>query len=148
MRTVVVNQGLHQDARSSRATGTTREFLVPTLYPETVAESIVKQVLTGESGQIILPAFGTTLTALAAMPHWYQYRMRKRGQAIMTNFQGRQVVKDLDQFYADKEKEKTSIVEESTVLVSGPEIIEEAAGNHSIVVFSSFLDSKYCMYSL
>ena len=120
VRTVVVNQGY---TRTALFTGYRNDapFLVPTLYPETVAEAIVKQVLSGSSGQLILPAFGATLSALAAMPAWYQYRMRKRGQAIMTNFSGRQVVKDLDRFYADKEKEKDKgggAVEESTVFVA------------------------------
>lgn len=113
VRTVVVNQGY---TRTALFTGyqNDSEFLVPTLHPETVADAIVRQILAGRSGQLILPSFGATLTALAAMPHWYQYRLRVRGQAIMTNFSGRQVVQDLDKFYADKEK---TAVEGSTVIV-------------------------------
>ncbi|EON96772.1 putative epidermal retinal dehydrogenase 2 protein [Phaeoacremonium minimum UCRPA7] len=41
-------------------------------------------------------------------------RLRSKGANIMPNFRGRQVVTDLDKFYADREKSDT---EESTVLV-------------------------------
>ncbi|KAH8884477.1 estradiol 17-beta-dehydrogenase [Thozetella sp. PMI_491] len=115
VRTVVVNQGWTKTALFTGYNNDS-EFLVPGLEPETVADAIVRQVLSGESGQIITPAFGATLTALAAMPHWYQVSLRKRGQAIMTNFQGRQVVADLDKFYDEKESAEKS-GEESTVLV-------------------------------
>lgn len=113
VRTVVVNQGY---TKTALFTGYHNDspFLVPTLEPETVAESIVRQVLTGRSGQVIVPKFGTTLSALAAMPHWYQVRLRSKGANIMASFRGRQVVTDLDKFYADREKSET---EESTVLV-------------------------------
>ncbi|KAL2139992.1 hypothetical protein VTI28DRAFT_4422 [Corynascus sepedonium] len=104
VRTVLVNQGytttpLFQGYRNDSP------FLMPALNPATVAESIVRQVLRGESAQLVLPAFANTLAALAAMPHWYQLRLRTKGQNIMTDFRGRKVVEDVDKFYEEKEGE-------------------------------------------
>lgn len=104
VRTVLVNQGytttpLFQGYRNDSP------FLMPALNPATVAESIVRQVLRGESAQLVLPAFANTLAALAAMPHWYQLRLRTKGQNIMTEFRGRKVVEDVDKFYEEKEGE-------------------------------------------
>ncbi|KAF9879292.1 hypothetical protein CkaCkLH20_03525 [Colletotrichum karsti] len=115
IRTVIVNQGY---TKTPLFTGYEQglQFLIPALEPETVAEAIVKKVLEGTSGQVILPGTGSTLPALRALPHWYQHHMRCDGKKLMKNFAGRQVVKDVEKYYADKEQhqEKT---EESTVLV-------------------------------
>ncbi|KAK3329005.1 hypothetical protein B0H66DRAFT_634253 [Apodospora peruviana] len=117
VRTVIVNQGYTQTALF---TGYNNDspFIMPALHPATVAEAIVKKVLTGTSGQLILPAMGNTLAMLAAMPHWYQYRLRAKNEKIMTEFKGRKVVEDLDQFYEEKEKGASGGVGESAVLVS------------------------------
>jgi short-subunit dehydrogenase len=116
VRTVVVNQGY---TKTALFTGYRNDspFMLPALEPETVAEAVVRHVLTGRSGQIILPRFGATLTALAAFPNWYQVGQRAKYQTIMTNFRGRQVVPDLDKFYAEREKAPDD-AEGSTVLVS------------------------------
>ncbi|KAI3397585.1 hypothetical protein diail_10557 [Diaporthe ilicicola] len=114
VRTVVVNQGYTRTALFEGYSNST-PFLLPTLEPETVAEAIVKQVLSGKSGQVIAPALANGLTALASMPHWYQYGMRADGHKIMKKWHGHQVVTDLDKFYGDKEK--NGEVEGSTVLV-------------------------------
>jgi len=122
VRTVVVNQGFTKTKLFTGYRADSR-FLLPALEPESVAEAVVRQVLSGRSGQIILPRFGSTLASLAAMPHWYQNRVRAKNETLMTNFRGRQVVEDLDQFYAEKEKEVAGASqaepEGSTVLVSG-----------------------------
>lgn len=104
VRTVIVNQGY---TRTPLFEGYNNgsSFLLPTLEPETVAEAIVKQVLTGKSGQIIAPTLASGLSAFASLPHWYQHRARKDGSSIMKKWQGRQVVSDLDKFYGEKEKE-------------------------------------------
>ncbi|EJT81588.1 epidermal retinal dehydrogenase 2 [Gaeumannomyces tritici R3-111a-1] len=114
VRTVLVNQSytktpLFDGYRADKS------FLVPALEPESVADAIVRQVLTGESGQVILAEVaGNILSALRAFPHWYQHGLRTKTKDLMTNFSGRQVVKDLDKFYKDK---KQSSADESTVLV-------------------------------
>jgi len=72
-----------------------------------VAEAIVKQVLSGSSGQVILPGFGSTLTLLRGFPHWYQMRLRNDGASIMTNWNGRQVI-DVEKWKTDAERDKES----------------------------------------
>jgi all-trans-retinol dehydrogenase (NAD+) len=122
VRTVVVNQGY---TKTALFTGYRNDnpFTLPALEPETVADAIVMKVLSGESGRLIIPAFGGALPALAAFPFWYQINLRNQGQAIMEKFAGRQVVGDLDRFYKDREKEKeeeesSAGTEASGVLVS------------------------------
>lgn len=91
VRTVVVNQG-YTKTPLFQGYNNDSKFLVPTLEPETVAEAIVKKVLAGHSGQVIIPGFGSTLTFLRGLPHWYQLRLRSKGENIMTKWHGRQVI--------------------------------------------------------
>jgi short-subunit dehydrogenase len=116
VRTVIVNQGF---TRTALFTGYHNDspFMMPALDPATVAEAIVRQVLSGTSNQLILPSFGNTLPMLAALPHWYQNRLRSKNQTIMRNFAGRKVVQDVDRFYEDKERAEVSDPGASTVLV-------------------------------
>ncbi|KAK1986416.1 short chain dehydrogenase [Colletotrichum cereale] len=119
VRTVLVNQGY---TKTPLFTGYQQgvEFILPALEPETVAEAIVKQVLSGESGSIVLPAYGNVLTALRAFPHWYQTMLRAQSQKLMTNFSGRQVIKDVKGFYdkkVDGSEGEQERPEESTILV-------------------------------
>ncbi|KAI1311378.1 hypothetical protein F5Y03DRAFT_305464 [Xylaria venustula] len=114
VRTVIVNQGYTKTALFSGYYNDS-PFLVPTLELESVADAIVRQILTGRSGQVVMPTFGKLMQLVQAMPHWYSYGLRTKGQNIMTNWKGRQVVEDLDTYYADKEK--AARPEDSTVLV-------------------------------
>ncbi|KAK1460623.1 short-chain dehydrogenase [Colletotrichum cuscutae] len=126
VRTVLVNQGF---TKTPLFTGYEQgvEFIVPALEPETVADAVVRQVLTGQSGHVVLPAYGNVLTALRAFPYWYQHRIRGEAQKLMKNFSGRQVVKDVEGFYEAREKQaEQERPEESTVLV--PEPIPEPNG--------------------
>lgn len=91
VRTVVINQG-YTKTPLFEGYNNDSKFLMPTLEPETVAESIVKQVLSGHSGQVILPGFATMLTFFRGLPHWYQIRTRSEGEKIMTKWNGRQVI--------------------------------------------------------
>jgi all-trans-retinol dehydrogenase (NAD+) len=91
VRTIVINQG-YTKTPLFQGYNNDSPFLVPTMEVETVAEAIVKKVLSGHSGQVIVPGFGTTLTLLRAMPHWYQDRVRSKGANIMPNWKGRQVM--------------------------------------------------------
>ncbi|KAK4461859.1 hypothetical protein QBC42DRAFT_346831 [Cladorrhinum samala] len=120
VRTVVVNQGY---TKTPLFTGYKNDspWMMPALEPETVAEAIVGQVLKGKSEQVIVPGFANTLPLLAGMPHWYSGRLRSKNVKIMEDFRGRKVVKDVEKFYEDKEREegkdKGRGVGESTVLV-------------------------------
>ncbi|KAK3337225.1 hypothetical protein B0T19DRAFT_411876 [Cercophora scortea] len=115
VRTVIVNQGY---TKTALFTGYHNDspWLMPALEPETVAEAIVRQILTGESGQVVVPAMGNTMAALAAMPLWYQVGLRSKNEKIMTEFRGRKVVEDLDKFYEEKEGDGPG-PEESAILV-------------------------------
>lgn len=113
VRTIVINQGYTKTALFQGYNNDSK-FLVPTMEVDTVAEAIVKQILSGNSGQVIIPGFGTTLSILRGMPHWYQNRLRTQGADIMTNWKGRQVI-DLDKWKSGGEKEGAET--ESTVLV-------------------------------
>ncbi|KAB8303255.1 hypothetical protein EYC80_004698 [Monilinia laxa] len=104
VRTIVINQGYTKTALFQGYKNEST-FLLPALEVDTVAESIVKKILRGKSGQGIYPGFGVSLTWLRAMPGWYQNRVRTNGQDIMSNWKGRQVL-DVDQFYEEKEREK------------------------------------------
>jgi NAD(P)-dependent dehydrogenase (short-subunit alcohol dehydrogenase family) len=123
VRTVIVNQGytktpLFQGYRNDAG------FLMPSLEPETVAEAVVRKVLTGTSGQVLVPEFATTLPFIRTYPHWMQVGMRARGENIMTNWNGRQVI-DVEKWKsgaentAEKVKEtvQEGVESASTVLV-------------------------------
>ena len=118
VRTVLVNQG-YTTTPLFKGFYNNSPFLMPSLHPETVAEAIVKQILKGESNQLILPAFANTLSMVAALPHWYQVRLREKNHRLMAHFAGRKVVQDLDKFYEEREKvEAAGDVGASTVLVT------------------------------
>ena len=111
VRTVVVCQGY---TRTALFEG----FDTAALYPETVAEAIVKAVLRGKSAHIVAPESSwMMLPKIRGWPLWMQYGMRKRLDNLMRNWKGRQVVQPSLQ---EVEKvEKIEKVEESGVLVSG-----------------------------
>jgi len=108
VRTVVINPGYTKTPLFQGYTNDSK-FLTPTLEIETLAEAIVKQVLTGESGQVILPGFGNLLTLLRGFPHWYQIRLRAAQHRIMTRWHGRQVI-DLEKWKENGESESTVLV--------------------------------------
>ncbi|KAH7033553.1 estradiol 17-beta-dehydrogenase [Microdochium trichocladiopsis] len=121
VRTVIVNQAytktpLFQGYNADSA------FVMPPLEPETVAEAIVRQILTGRSGQVIAPDMGHVVQGLRGMPGWWQYRLREKCENLMTNWSGRQVVKDVEGHYEgrDKKSQSESSTDGSTVLVGKP----------------------------
>jgi len=91
VRTVMVNQG-YTKTPLFQGYDTGNAFLMPPLEPATVAEAIVKKVLSGHSGQLILPGFGGVSAILRALPHWYQNRVRVQGEKYMKSWNGRQVI--------------------------------------------------------
>ncbi len=104
VRTVVINQGYTKTPLFEGWTNNSK-FLLPSLEPETVAQVIVEKVLSGKSGQVILPGFGGLLAGMRAWPHWMQIRMRANGEKLMTNWRGRQVI-DVDQCSEEEKKEE------------------------------------------
>ena len=84
------------------------------LWPETVADSIVKAVLSGRSAHITLPEnIWLFLPTLRGWPLWMQYGMRKKLDTLMKGWKGRQVVQPSEVEGEEGEKK----VEDSTVLV-------------------------------
>ncbi|KAE8362626.1 hypothetical protein BDV27DRAFT_159572 [Aspergillus caelatus] len=83
VRTVLVTQGFTRTALINNLTPEDT-FLAPLLHPDTVAEGIVDQVLTGESGNVLLPsASGTLAQRLRAYPMWFQHSLRCRLERLM-----------------------------------------------------------------
>ncbi|PTB43087.1 uncharacterized protein TrAFT101_001644 [Trichoderma asperellum] len=69
-------------------------FLMPAQAPESIAEAVVKQILTGRSGQVIQPETGGLLPSLRSQPDWQSFRVRSKAQTGMLNYNGRQVIED------------------------------------------------------
>lgn len=119
VRTVIVHPGPTNTALFKGYYQNT-DFLMPPLAPETVADAVVKQVLTGRSGTVIIPGTGSILAALRMQPDWYAIPVRAKAQSYMRNFSGRQVIEDVDASYEKdgREKDAADNAGESTVLVS------------------------------
>ncbi|OAA73284.1 dehydrogenase/reductase SDR family member 8 precursor [Cordyceps fumosorosea ARSEF 2679] len=114
VRTVIVHPG-HVKTPLFQGFHQGNDFLMPSLEIDTIAEGIVKQVLTGRSGNVILPETGGLASLMRALPDWLSYRSRIDGDKYMSKWNGRQVIKDVN---ASFEKEKASDTGESTVLVA------------------------------
>jgi short-subunit dehydrogenase len=83
VRTVLVTQGFTRTALIKNLTPEDT-FVNPLLYPETVAEGIVNQVLTGESGHVLLPTTaGWIAQRLRGYPLWFQHSLRCRLERLM-----------------------------------------------------------------
>ncbi|EAT89412.1 hypothetical protein HBH56_014330 [Parastagonospora nodorum] len=117
VRTVLMCQGY---TRTALFEGFDSKFL----YPETVAEEIVKAVLGGKSKHMTLPETAWLIAPrLRSLPLWMQYGLRKRLDSMMKNWKGRQVVqpsmaeeKEGDGLLGGSGSEEDR-VEDSTVLV-------------------------------
>lgn len=93
VRTVVVHPGA---VKTALFTGFNQgaPFMLPPQAPESIAEAVVKQILSGRSGQVIMPEAGGMLPALRAYPDWHSFRVRSRGHKAMLDYDGRQVIED------------------------------------------------------
>jgi short-subunit dehydrogenase len=117
VRTVLMCQGY---TRTALFEGFDSKFL----YPDTVAEEIVKAVLGGKSKHMTLPETAWIVAPrLRSLPVWMQYGARKRMDNMMKNWKGRQVVQPSME-EGEKKKEGggeglfgDSKVEDSAVLV-------------------------------
>lgn len=121
VRTVMVHPGTTKTnlaAGYEQATG----FLAPKLDPESISEAVVKQILTGRSGKVVLPEAGRfVVSAMDVLPDWYAVPLRANAQSCMINSRGgRQEIEDVNAAYSNdgvrKSQDDTS---ESIVLVSG-----------------------------
>jgi hypothetical protein len=104
VRTVLMCQGYTRTALFEGFAG-------KALYPETVAEEIIKAVFAGKSAQLNLPEVTWGIVPkVRGWPLWMQYQLRKGLKGHMAQWRGRQVVQP-----SEKAGEKN--IEESTVLV-------------------------------
>jgi len=117
VRTVIVNQA-YTKTPLFEGYNTDSAFVMPPLEPETVAEAIVRQILTGRSGQVIAPDAGHAVQGLRGMPWWWQYKLRESCEKLMTNWSGRQVIKDVEGHYEGRDGKGST--DGSTVLVGKP----------------------------
>lgn len=96
VRTIVVNQG-HTKTALFQGFNAGGKFFGPPLEVGTVAEAIVKKVMKGDSGQIILPGFYKLLVAhFRSLPLWMQHGGRIDLIKVMKKWEGRQVVLEGD----------------------------------------------------
>lgn len=114
VRTVIVHPS-HTKTPLFRGFKQGSGFFVPSLEVETMAEGVVKQVLSGRSGNVILPETGQLASWLRAFPDFLSYRVRRQGDGFMAKWNGRQVIADVD---ASIEDDKAPSNSDSTVLVS------------------------------
>ncbi|KAF4950634.1 hypothetical protein FGADI_8038 [Fusarium gaditjirri] len=119
VRTVIVHPGPTNTALFKGYYQNT-DFLMPPLAPESVADAVVKQILTGRSGHVVIPGTGTILAALRMQPDWYAIPVRAKAEAYMKNFSGRQVIEDVDKTIENdgEEEDAGGNATASTVLVS------------------------------
>ncbi|CAG7954849.1 unnamed protein product [Penicillium salamii] len=83
VRTVLVTQGFTKTAFIKDLTPEDTWFN-PLLQPESVAEAVVRQVLKGESGVVVLPgSAGWIATRLRGYPGWFQHLLRCRLEKLM-----------------------------------------------------------------
>lgn len=116
VRTVTVHPG-HTRTALFAGFNQGNSFLMPPLHPDSMGEAVVKQVLTGRSGTVVLPEFGSTLSWLRGLPDWHGIRVRSKAQGVMKNWSGRQVVQDVGALYQGAGSSRNSEPSESTVLV-------------------------------
>ncbi|KAL4889783.1 hypothetical protein BDV59DRAFT_103666 [Aspergillus ambiguus] len=83
VRSVLITQGFTRTALISRLTPEDT-WMNPLLHPETVAEAIVSQVLTGESGHVLVPgSTGWLAKCLRGFPGWFQHGIRLQLERLM-----------------------------------------------------------------
>lgn len=115
VRTVLMCQGYTRTALFEGFAG-------KALYPETVADEIVKAVLAGKSKHMALPETAWHIVPrVRSMPLWLQYSIRKKTSNLMTNWKGRQVAQPSEAKEKDAGEgllgEGERKVDESAVLV-------------------------------
>lgn len=83
VRTVLVTQSFTRTTLIDKLTPEDT-FINPLLYPETVAEGLVNQVLKGESGHVMVPgSSGYIAQRLRGYPLWFQHSIRCRLERLM-----------------------------------------------------------------
>ncbi|GIJ88479.1 hypothetical protein Asppvi_007403 [Aspergillus pseudoviridinutans] len=83
VRTVLLTPGFTQTTLIGRLTPEDTWYN-PLLKPETVAEQLVRQILTGNSGHVVVPgSSGWLARNLRSFPPWFQHSLRSRLERLM-----------------------------------------------------------------
>lgn len=98
VRTVVVHPGYTKTALFT-GYGRPSDFVFPHQQPDSVADAVVQQLLSGRSGEVVLPGTGLILSALRLLPDWFSAPRRVSAESYMSSFRGRQVVEDVSAPY-------------------------------------------------
>jgi short-subunit dehydrogenase len=101
VRTVTVHPG-HTQTALFAGFEQGSSFVTPTLHPDTVAEAVVRQVLTGRSGTIVIPEAGSMVSMVRGLPDWYGIGIRAGADGGTKNWSARQVVQDVGALYQNK----------------------------------------------
>ncbi|KAF3905922.1 hypothetical protein ABW21_db0200630 [Orbilia brochopaga] len=116
VRTTLVTQGLTKtplfEGFENRST-----FLFPEQHPETVAEGIVDQILSGEGDHLIFPKSYGMLPGMRGRPAWMQVFLSNGTKTLMSKWRGRQVIDPNHDQEAKESEESTEDVSKSGVLV-------------------------------
>ncbi|KAF3906707.1 hypothetical protein ABW20_dc0110633 [Dactylellina cionopaga] len=91
VRTTLVTQGLTRTPLFV-GFGNDSPFLFPQQHPESVAEGIVDQILSGESDHLIFPKTYNILPGMRGQPVWLQTYFGDATKGLMSNWKGRQVI--------------------------------------------------------
>lgn len=60
-------------------------FSEPLLEPVDVANAIVRQVMSGNSGQVVLPSWMAIVKGMKGWPTWIQERVRDSQQGVLAH---------------------------------------------------------------
>ncbi|EPS44067.1 hypothetical protein H072_1958 [Dactylellina haptotyla CBS 200.50] len=91
VRTTLVTQGLTRTPLFV-GFGNDSPFLFPPQFPESVAEGIVNQILSGESEHLLFPKSYNMLPGMRGQPIWFQTYVADATKGLMSNWKGRQVI--------------------------------------------------------
>lgn len=92
IRTVLVNLAYTRTSLFQGFGVSSKAFFAPALEIDTVAQEIVEQVLSGESGQLTLPGFHKLMGIhFRSLPHWVSHPGRIGASELMSAWNGRQV---------------------------------------------------------
>ncbi|KAI9658305.1 MAG: hypothetical protein M1821_002438 [Bathelium mastoideum] len=88
-------------------------FVTYALQPETVAEAVVRQVWSGESGYVFLPERSAKwlCVPVRGWPLWMQIGFRKRLVGLMEGFRGRAVVQPSEVAEEERKREERGLGE-------------------------------------
>lgn len=90
VRTSIIHPSWVRTPMINTLTSAGDRFSQPVLTPEQVAETVIKQIVTQKSGQVIIPSYQVPMTFLRSLPLWIQSGVRSaaaRSLKAVSDFQ-------------------------------------------------------------